>query len=158
MIMTHLSDSKAQIIVEKLILKELEAYLGIPFGSLQSKRIMLDNVVSIEIDGYSNEHKIMVEIFARIGKLAAAHYEKLANDILKLKLAEDILNVPHKKYIAVCGENAERYLTGYSWKAFAAQYYDFKIIRIDLSTGDQDMILEAQKRQKEGMKLTQQHQ
>jgi len=33
-------------------------------------------IVSIEIDGYSDENKIMVEVFARIGKLAAAHYEK----------------------------------------------------------------------------------
>lgn len=151
--MAHLSDSKAQMIAEKLILEELEAYLGIPCGSLQAKRIMLDNVVSIEIDGYSTENKIMVEVFARIGKLAAAHYEKLANDILKLKIAEDILNVPHKKYIAVCGEEAERYLLGCSWKAFAAKYYDFKIVRIDLSIDDRAMILEAQERQKEGMKL-----
>jgi len=79
--------------------------------------------------------------------------KKLANDILKLKLAEDILNVPHKKYIAVCGEEAERYLLGYSWKAYAAKYYDFETIRIDLSLDNRGMILEAQKRQKEGMKL-----
>ena len=151
--MAHLSDSNAQMIAEKLILQELETYLGIPCGSLQTKRIMLDNAVSIEIDGYSNEHKIMVEVFARIGKLAAAHYEKLANDILKLKLAEDILNVSHKKYIAVCGEEAERYLLGSSWKAFAAKYYDFEIVRFNLSMNDRGMILEAQERQKEGMKL-----
>ena len=151
--MAHLSDSKAQMIAEKLILEGLEAYIGIPCGSLQTKRIMLDNVVSIEIDGYSDEHKIMVEVFARIGKLVAAHYEKLANDILKLKLAEDILNVPHKKYIAVCGEEAERYLLGYSWKAFAVKYYDFEIVRINISIDDRSMILEAQERQKEGMKL-----
>lgn len=118
--MTHLSDSTVQMIAEKLILKKLETYLDIPCGSLQTKRIIIDKIVSIEIDGYSNEHRIMVEVFARIGKLTKAHYEKLANDILKLKLTEDILNVPHKKYIAVCGEEAERYLLGNSWKAFAA--------------------------------------
>lgn len=114
--MVHLSDSKAQMIVDKLILGELEIYLAIQRGSLKTKRIMIDNIVSIEIDGYSNDHKIMVEVFASIGKLAAAYYEKLGNDILKLKLAEDIMNVPHKKYIAVCGEEAERYLLGSSWK------------------------------------------
>ncbi|MGC7872061.1 hypothetical protein ACPUYX_11095 [Desulfosporosinus sp. SYSU MS00001] len=95
----------------------------------------------------------MVEVFAGIGKLAPAHYEKLANDILKLKLAENILNVPHKKYIAVCGEEAERYLLGNSWKAFAAKYYDFEIVRINISMDDRSMILEAQERQKAGMKL-----
>lgn len=151
--MVHLSDSKAQMIVEKLILGELETYLAIQRGSLKTKRIMIDNIVSIEIDGYSNDNKIMVEVFASIGKLAAAYYEKLANDILKLKLAEDIMNVPHKKYIAVCGEKAERYLLGSSWKAFAAQYYNLEIVKINLSMNDGGMILEAQERQKEGMKL-----
>lgn len=95
----------------------------------------------------------MVEVFARIGKLAAAHYEKLANDILKLKLAEDILNVPHKKYIAVCGEDVERYLRGSSWRALAVKYYNFEIVRIELSLDNTEMILNAQQRQKEGMKL-----
>lgn len=151
--MAHLSDSMAQMIAEKLILEGVERYLGIPRGSLQTKRIMLDNVVGIEIDGYSDDHKIMVEVFARIGKLAAAHYEKLANDILKLKLAEDNLKVPHKKYIAVCGAEAERYLLGSSWKAFAVKYYNFEVIRIELSIDDREMIISAQQRQKEGMKL-----
>lgn len=114
---------------------------------------MIDNVVNIEVDGYSNEHKIMVEVFARIGKLAASRYEKLVNYILKSKFAEDIMNVPHKKYIAMCGEEEERYLLGSSWKAFAAKYYGFEIVRINLSINDIDMILEDQKRQKEGMKL-----
>lgn len=35
--MAHLSDSNAQMIAEKLILKGLESYLGIPSGSLQTK-------------------------------------------------------------------------------------------------------------------------
>lgn len=151
--MTHLSNSKAQMIAEKLILEGLETYLGIPSGTLQTKRIMIDNVVGVEIDGYSEEHKIMVEVFARIGKLSAAHYEKLANDILKLNLAEDILNTSHKKYIAVCGEDVERYLNGSSWKAFAVKYYNFEVVRIELSLEDREMILNAQQRQKEGMKL-----
>lgn len=151
--MAHLSDSKAQMIAEKLILEGLETYLGIQSSSLQTKRIMLDNIVGVEIDGYNDEHKIMVEVFARIGKLAAAHYEKLANDILKLKLAEDIMEVPHKKYIAVCGSEAERYLCGSSWRALAAKHYDFEIVRIELSADNREMILNAQQRQKEGMKL-----
>jgi hypothetical protein len=151
--MAHLSDSKAQMIAEKLIIEGLETYLGISSGSLQTKRIMLDDVVSVEIDGYSNEYRIMVEVFARIGKLAPAHYEKLASDLLKLKLVEDILKVPHKKYIAVCGEDVERYLCGSSWKALAVKYYGFEIVRIELSLDDREMILNAQQRQKEGMKL-----
>lgn len=151
--MAHLSDSKEQRIDEKLILDGLEAYIGIPSGSLKTKKIMLDNVVSIEIDGYSDEHKIMVEVFARIGKLAPTHQEKIANDILKLNLAEDILNTPYKKYIAVCGEDVEKYLSGSPWKAFAVKYYDFEVVRIELSEDNREMILNAQKRQKECMKL-----
>ena len=151
--MAHLSDSREQRIAEKLILEGLEDYIGIPSGSLNNKRIMLDNVVSVEIDGYSDEYKIMVEVFARIGKLAPAHQEKLANDILKLNLAEDILKIRYKKYLAVCGEDAERYLTGSSWKAFAVKYYDFEVVRIDLSKDNREMIIKAQQRQKEGMKL-----
>lgn len=151
--MAHLSDSKAQMIAEKLILSGVEEHLGIPRGSLETTRIMLDNVVCVEIDGYSGAHKVMVEAFSRIGKLAAAHYEKLANDILKLKLVEDKLNAPHKKYIAVCGMEAESYLLGSSWKAFAAKNYNIEVIRINLSDDDKNLILQAQTRQKEGMKL-----
>lgn len=151
--MAHLSDSKAQMIAEKLILAGVEEHLGIPVGALQTTRIPLDTFVSIEIDGYSEEHKVMVEVFSRIGKLAPAHYEKLANDILKLKLAEDKLKVPHKKYIAICGEDAERYLLGSSWKAYAAKYYEFGVLRINLTLDETEMILNAQAKQKEGMKL-----
>lgn len=150
--MAHLSDSNVQMVAEKLILEGLETKLNIPTGSLQAKKIMFDDKVGIEIDGYSEEHKIMVEVFSRIGKLLPAHYEKLANDILKLKLAEDIHKVHHKKYIAVCGEDAERYLRGSSWKAFAAKYYDFEIVHIGLSSDNREIILNAQKQQKEGMK------
>lgn len=151
--MKHLSDSTVQLLAEKQILEGLEVRLGIPSGSLQPKRIMIDNMVAVEIDGYNDEHKIMVEVFARIGKLAPAHYEKLANDILKLKLVEDILGIPHNKYIALCGENAEWYLLGSSWKAFAIKHYGFKVVRIDLPCDTREMIVNAQLKQKEGMKL-----
>ena len=151
--MAHLSDSNVQLVAEKLILEGLETKLNIPSGSLQAKKIILDKKVFIEIDGYNDEYKIMVEVFARIGKLSAAHFEKLANDILKLKFAEDILKVPYKKYIAVCGADAERYLLGSSWKSFAAKYYDFEIVRIDLSADYIKLILNAQMQQQEGMKL-----
>ena len=151
--MTHLSDSMAQMIAEKLILSGVEGHLGIPNGSLQTTRLVLDSYVSIEIDGYSEEYNIMVEVFSRIGKMAPAHYEKIANDILKLKLAEDMLKVPHKKYVAVCGLEAERYLLGSSWKAFAAKYYNFEVIRIDLGDDNMKMVVDAQARQKEGMRL-----
>ncbi len=151
--MSHLSDSKAQMKAEKLILNGLAQYLGLPNNSLHTKRILVDNTVSVEIDGYNEDNKIMVEVFARIGKLSAAHYEKLANDILKLKLVEDVLGIKHRKYIAVCGEDAEKYLLGTSWKAFASMYYGFEIVRIDLSIDEREMILDAQRNQKEGMKL-----
>ncbi len=88
----------------------------------------------------------MVEVFDRIGKLAPAHQEKLANDILKLNLAKDILKIPYKKYLAICGEDAERYLTGSSWKAFAVKYYDFEVVRIDLSEDNREMILNDRQR------------
>lgn len=151
--MAHLSDSKAQMVAEKLILSGVEKYLELPYNSLKTEIISLDTFTNIEIDGYSEEHRIMVEVFSRIGKLAPAHCEKLANDILKLKLAEDKLNRRFKKYLAVCGEEAERYLNGSAWKAFAARYYDFEVVRIDLDNDDRRMILEAQSKQKEGMKL-----
>jgi hypothetical protein len=113
---------------------------------------MIGDSVSVDIDGYNDEYKIMVEVFARIGKLDAAHYEKLANDILKLKLTEDILGIPYNKYIALCGESAEKYLLGSSWKAFAIKHYGFKVIRIDLPSESREMIISAQQNQKEGMK------
>lgn len=151
--MAHLSDSKAQMLAEKLILSGVEEHLGLPKNSLQATKIPLDDFVSVEIDGYSKDYKIMVEVFSRLGKLAPAHYEKLANDILKLKLVEDKLQVFHKKYIAVCGKEAERYILGSSWKAYAAKYYDFEIVRIELDVENKNMILDAQAKQREGMKL-----
>jgi hypothetical protein len=94
----------------------------------------------------------MVGVFAIIGKQVATHYEKLANDIFKLNLVEDILKVLQKQYFAVCGKDVERYLCGYSWKELAVKYY-FEIMRIELSLNNKEMILNAQDRQKEGMKL-----
>lgn len=124
--MRHLSDSKVQLDAERMILNGVEKHLGVSEGTLQTVRLPLSNKVSIEIDGYNEEHRIMVEVFAGIGKLAPAYYEKLADDILKLKMAEDKLGIEHQKYIAVCGEEAERYLLGSSWKAFAVNTMDSK--------------------------------
>jgi hypothetical protein len=38
---------------------------------------VIDNVVGVEIEGYSHEHKIMFEVFARIENLSSTYYGDL---------------------------------------------------------------------------------
>lgn len=150
--MVHKSDSSTQIKAEKVMLEMLEERFKLHTGALSSGAIWLSDKVSVNIDGYSEEHGIMVEVFARMGKLKPAHYEKIANDILKLVMVEKLHNREYRKVLAVCGDEVEKYLMGKSWKAHAVDIFNFEVIKVDIPLDLKEEILVAQGRQSEGMK------
>lgn len=150
--MAHKSDSSTQLKAEKVMLNMLEERFELNAGDLSSEKIKLSDKVSVEIDGYNEEHGIMIEVFARMGKLKAAHYEKIANDILKLVMVEKLHNREYRKILAVCGDEVERYLLGKSWKAHAVDIFNFEVIKVDIPFELKEEICAAQGRQSEGMK------
>ncbi len=138
---------------KKVILNLLEKRFELNTGDLSSGKIWFNDKVFVEIDGYNEEHGVMVEVFARMNPPKPAHYEKIANDILKLIMVEKLHNRKYRKVLAVCGDEVEKYLLGKSWKAHAVNMYDFEVIKIDIPLELKEEILAAQGRQNEGNKL-----
>lgn len=151
--MAHKSDSKTQRDSEKIILSCMESIMNLKEGSLVSEKIRLNDKVFIEIDGFHEEEGIMVEVFSRIGKPKPAHYEKIANDILKLVMVEKLHETKYRKILAVCDDSVEKYLLGNSWKAHAVKVFDFEVMNVKIPDELKSEIMNAQELQNQGNKL-----
>ena len=149
----HKSNSDIQMKSEKVNLRILEKELNLPAESLVTREIQINDRSKVEIDGLNEDLSIMVEVFSRVGNLKPAHYEKIANDIMKLVMVEKIQGKTYRKILAVCDEAVEKYMLGTSWKAHAIKVFDFEVMNIDVGMVLKNEILHAQMLQKEGMKL-----
>ena len=81
----HLSSSKVQTKAEVAIVASLAMQLGIELN-LRPGRLTLGGGNHIEVDAAAADWSIVVEAYARQGKLHGAQLKKIAQDILKLEL------------------------------------------------------------------------
>ena len=103
----HLSDSSVQKNAEKVILRQLEKQMSLPGHSLVEKKVYLKDDSFVNFDGYNDDEGIIVEIYARIGKLAPSQEKKIVTDLMKMVLTERVLQKNFRKKIAVCDELVE---------------------------------------------------
>lgn len=64
-----------------MVLSGVEKQLGVALN--QKVRIQLDSA-KVEVDGTSADESVLVEVFARIGKLKGGQLHKMSTDTLKL--------------------------------------------------------------------------
>ena len=142
---TMKSSSHEQREIEIYVFKKLEEMLQV---SLQSNpKVILTEGVHIEPDFYSEEEKIVGEIFAHHGKLKVGQSHKVAQDILKMLLLDKMQGVTYRKYLVVCDKEIERALTGKSALAESIRQFDVQLVCIVLPEDLRDKILAAQNRQ-----------
>lgn len=141
---SHASDSSAQILAEKHLISALSAELGVPVysGTVSG----LDDA-SANLDGYSSEHRILAEAFARHGKLKPAQKRKIAMDVLKLVVVERALGGSWRKFLCFADRDACAHLSGASWLAHAIRRYGIEIRVFALPPTVRADVLEAQQRQ-----------
>lgn len=143
---TYNSDSTVQQNIGRIMIQLYEAETGMSFQI--DPRINIGNS-TIEPDFYSEEEKILGEVYAHIGKPNGGQINKLSRDILKMILYSDSKDYEVKKVMLVCDTEIEKYLReSSSWLSECIRRFNIEVIRIKLSDEQRDEILSAQKRQK----------
>lgn len=98
-------------------------------------------------DLYSEEDRIVGEIFAHIGSLKVGQQHKISQDILKMLLLEKAKGVKYRKLLVIVDDTIEEYLKGKSFIAESIRQFGIEIKKIDLLDETYKEIVNAQRRQ-----------
>jgi len=144
---TNLSDSKVQLDMEKTVIEKLNKEYGY---NLKPEEMVLEDGISVFLDGYDENEKIICEIYSKIGKLKGSQPDKVASDFLKMLLVEKAKGCQMKKiFCFVDGEAASKFINpnGKSWLNHAKEKLDIDIKVIELTSEERNEIENAQKNQ-----------
>lgn len=142
---TNKSSSVEQQEAEIFIAEIVKKWLGC---SLQQKvKVFLGDGVHIEPDLYSEDEKIICEIFAHVGALKDGQKHKISQDILKMLLLEKTTGVQYKKIIVVADDKVAKYLHGKSFIAESIRQFGIEVKIINLSDEVRISVTNAQIRQ-----------
>ncbi len=104
--------------------------------------LMINQASGIKIvpDFYSEEKRIIGEIHTHIGRLIGGQPDKIASDILKMALFEEVHGKKFSKYIVVCDEKERKQLTGKSFLAEAIRHYDIHVLCLDIGADNYEKL------------------
>ena len=145
---SHKSSSHVQRQAEDVIFQKVQELL---YTELErNKKIYLaDNAFTyMQPDFYSEERRIVGEIFAHIGKPKKAQDNKIANDILKMLLLERSAGVKYRKILTVCDAAEKKKLEGQSVLAESIRQFGVEVMYVEIDADMQKQILAAQELQK----------
>ena len=140
----HKSDSSEQQTAEEYMLMSLQEELGIKFDS----EAVLPVDIGVKLDAIDPISKVVVEAYARVGKVKGAQLNKIKGDILKLALIEKKLGSGWRKIMCFASDEAAKYVQGNSWVAKAAREFDIEIHVVYLPDEQKNNVITAQKRQR----------
>ena len=89
--------------------------------TLKPKRLMLSDVVRLELDGYSEDPLIICEAWAHQGTPKAAQKYKVINDAMKMVLARSILGDQCRAILLFADDLAAKHFRGNTWQAAALE-------------------------------------
>lgn len=145
MINTSKSSSIEQQKAEVYIADIVEGWLGC---SLQrGTKVSLGDGVHIEPDLYSEDERIICEIFAHIGVFKVGQQHKISQDILKMLLLDKTTGFHYRKIIVVADDKVEKYLHGKSFIAESIRQFGIEVKKIKLSDEVRMSVTNAQARQ-----------
>ncbi len=134
------SDSYVQKEIEKTVLKKI---------GLKPETIFIENV-KFCFDGFSDEKKVIAEIYAGIENLKSAQRQKISQDILKMILFEKLKGETFtKKLIFVDKKIYDKLIfeESKSWKNLAIKKFNIKLEYVQISNEDYDLLVKAKQRQ-----------
>jgi len=141
----HLSNSAVQLKAANEIIAALGADLGVAF-SRRPRRIQLSTGANVEVDAATEDEKIVVEAYARQGKLKGAQPKKIAQDILKLALLKKERDREETRTIIAFASTAARDSIA-GWLREAAYAFGVELMTVSVSDELRAEILSAQARQ-----------
>ena len=142
---TSKSKSDEQQKAEIIIGDRVEEYLACPLK--RNERVVLAEGVHIVPDLYSEQDRIVGEIFAHIGSLKIGQQHKISQDILKMLLLEKTKGIKYRKMLVIVDDKMEEYLKGKSFIAESIRQFGIEIKKIDLLDETYEAVLNAQRRQ-----------
>jgi len=140
----HASSSTEQQKIESVILATLNQQLGL---KLIPRRLLLSETTSVQLDGLDVESQVACEVYARLGKLKGSQPDKVASDLLKLNLVEEVFGGKWRKILCFASEEAARVIQGKSWLAAAAAHFEVEVHLVTLAEAERELLLAAQIRQ-----------
>ncbi|MGJ8649179.1 MAG: hypothetical protein ACSHX4_02355 [Opitutaceae bacterium] len=138
-------DSSIQRTAEGIMRAAVEKKLKI--GPLASAIIQIKDGVKVEVDAVTEDKSVLIEIFARQGKLLDGQKKKIAKDMLKLALlGVDIDGKKRRLIIAHANPAITGHLKQESWISCAAEKFGIEELDIsdDLPPATKAELLEAQ--------------
>lgn len=131
------SRSDVQQRIESIIFEALkEKFVGTNLVSNPRLQLSTENNISICPDFYSKENKIIGEIHVHTGKLKAAQVDKVAADVLKMHLYDEMNGRDYEKYIIVCDNDEYNQLKGNSFLAEAIRQFGIRVEFVEISEAD----------------------
>jgi hypothetical protein len=138
----HPSDSSVQLQAEVEIVTALAARWGIDLVRRPNK-IPLSDGVAVKVDAASPDLRLVVEAYARQGRLKGAQPKKIAQDILKLAL---IKRVPGREttrvVIAFASQEHRDSISG--WLQHAADSFGVEPVVVEIAEQIREAIRRAQ--------------
>ena len=138
----HPSSSAIQTAAEAAITTAVEGRLGVPLV-LKPGKVTLSGNVSIELDAAAPDMSVVVEIYARQGRLKGAQPKKIAQDILKLALLKrEPAYQDTQTIIAFASFEAHASITG--WLRQAATAFGVTLMVVEIPAELSEQIQQAQ--------------
>lgn len=142
------SSSWEQQQAEDVIFKQVEQLLNVKLEP-NCKIYLSDNAFTyMQPDFYSETECIVGEIFAHIGNPKKAQDNKIANDILKMLLLENVKKKTYRKILVVCDEAELKKLTGMSVLSESIRQFGIEVMYVKIDDTLRNQLLSAQARQK----------
>lgn len=140
------SHSREHTRAEGLIREKLSTQLGVPLRA--KKRLMVGPKQEVEVDAFSLEPRIAVEIYAHVGGLKSAQKHKIGNDILKLALLRQSQPVwrDARLILAFASKAAMRSVRN-TWHFSSIEAFGIEFLQIDIGREETLTLEQAQKRQ-----------
>lgn len=125
-------DSSTQQEIEEYLFNKISEELGVKLKHNPTICLNEEKKVYIEPDFYSEEERKVGEIHTHKGRLKPAQRHKVAGDVLKMLLLDEVHGMKYKKYIVVCSDEEEKQLNGSSHLAFTLETFGIKVKKITL--------------------------
>lgn len=149
MTVAHPSDSAAWRNAETALLQWLSTRDGI---SLAPRKFPLPEGGHVELDGYSDEPRVLCEVYSRLGRVAGSTVYKACADAMKLVWLRDTEFPGARVVLLIANEELERRLTaGRGWRPQMLRTYGVEIIRAPVDQATLAALEEATKSAQRGM-------
>jgi hypothetical protein len=138
-------DSNEQRQAEPLILAAVSAAIGI---ALRPNRLVVVDGIAVNVDGFSNDPPVLVEVWAHQGAPKPAQKAKVMSDAVKMLWIERVLfPAGARKILALADPVAAGHFRGRTWMATALRDLGLEVMVIELTDEIRAGLLTTQRRQ-----------